>query len=101
MTSLVFTDMSVLTTASAKFVRAQANFNAAAKLCGLVMKPLHDALQDADQALKQALNTAAGHEADGTKFDLNALLAVAQDEQAVLAQQAALAASQQSANDAT
>lgn len=101
MSNQIFTDMSAVVKAAAGYAKAQATFNAAAKQCGLIMKPLHDALQDADQALKQALNTAAADEAKLVTVDLSALLVTALEQQAAAEQAAALAASQQqSANDA-
>jgi hypothetical protein len=96
----IFTDMSAVVKAAAAYAKAQAMFNAAAKQCGLVMKPLHDGLQEADAALKQSLNTAAADEAKVVTVDLAALLATAQAEQAAAEVAAALAASQIAANEA-
>jgi hypothetical protein len=97
--SQVFSDMSQVVKAAAAYAKAQATFNAAAKLCGLIMKPLHDALQDSDQALKQALNTAAADEAKTVNVDLSSLLATAQAEQVAAEAAAVLAAQQTAANE--
>jgi hypothetical protein len=94
-TSEVFNDMSQVAKAGAAYAKAQATFNAAAKQCGLIMKPLHDAVQDADQQLKLALNKAAEDEAKTIKVDLAALLQTALDEQIAAAAVAAAAAQQQ------
>jgi hypothetical protein len=93
-TSEVFNDMSQVANAGAAYAKAQATFNAAAKQCGLIMKPLHDAVQNADQQLKLALNKAAEDEAKTIKVDLAALLQTALDEQIAAAAVAAAQAQQ-------
>jgi hypothetical protein len=100
-TSEVFNDMSQVAKAGAAYAKAQAEFNAAAKQCGLIMKPLHDAVQDADQQLKLALNKAAEDEAKTIKVDLAALLQKALDEQVAAAAVAMAAAQAQAANETT
>ncbi len=97
MSNQVFNDMHEITKAGAAYAKAQATFNAAAKQCGLIMAPLHNAMQAADVALKEAINKTATDEAKTVKVDLSVLLATALAEQATAEAAAALAAQTQAA----
>lgn len=76
----IFHDMTAVTVTAAALVKAQAEFDAVAKQCGLIMKPLHDQLQEANDAHKQAMLKAAASEAEHIEVDLNTrqMLAAAQ-----------------------
>ena len=74
----IFADHSRLTQAASRLAKAQARFDVVVKQVQLIMKPLHDELQSANEAFKAICTQTAKDEAAHISVDLVGLLQVAQ-----------------------